>query len=49
MSLNASSSHRGTPISSARTDNAFHGLKISFANEIGAICQALGLDSHQVM
>ncbi|MGW0064113.1 UDP binding domain-containing protein, partial [Streptosporangium sandarakinum] len=31
------------------TDNAFHGLKISFANEIGAICQALGLDSHQVM
>ncbi|MFF5210361.1 nucleotide sugar dehydrogenase [Streptosporangium sp. NPDC000396] len=30
-------------------DNAFHGLKISFANEIGAICQALGLDSHQVM
>ncbi|WP_030925973.1 nucleotide sugar dehydrogenase [Streptosporangium amethystogenes] len=31
------------------TDNAFHGLKISFANEIGAICQTLGLDSHQVM
>lgn len=30
-------------------DNAFHGLKIGFANEIGAICQALGLDSHQVM
>lgn len=30
-------------------DNAFHGLKISFANEIGAICQALGLDSHAVM
>ncbi|MET8339278.1 nucleotide sugar dehydrogenase [Streptosporangium canum] len=30
-------------------DNAFHGLKISFANEIGAVCQALGLDSHQVM
>ncbi|MFF3442163.1 nucleotide sugar dehydrogenase [Streptosporangium sp. NPDC002721] len=31
------------------TDNAFHGLKISFANEIGAICRTLGLDSHQVM
>ena len=31
------------------TDNCFHGLKIGFANEIGAICQALGLDSHQVI
>ncbi|MGH3451901.1 MAG: nucleotide sugar dehydrogenase [Haloechinothrix sp.] len=30
-------------------DNAFHGLKIAFANELGAICQAHGLDSHQVM
>jgi GDP-mannose 6-dehydrogenase len=30
-------------------DNAFHGMKISFANELGAICQALGLDSHRVM
>src|SRR5262249_37672809 len=30
-------------------DNAFHGLKIAFANEVGAICQALGVDSHQVM
>lgn len=30
-------------------DNAFHGLKIGFANEIGAICRALGLDSHAVM
>ncbi|TNC28623.1 nucleotide sugar dehydrogenase [Amycolatopsis alkalitolerans] len=30
-------------------DNAFHGLKIGFANELGAICHALGLDSHRVM
>jgi GDP-mannose 6-dehydrogenase len=30
-------------------DNSFHGLKIAFANELGAICRALGLDSHKVM
>ncbi|MFE0024084.1 nucleotide sugar dehydrogenase [Amycolatopsis sp. NPDC059021] len=30
-------------------DNAFHGLKIGFANELGAVCRALGLDSHQVI
>ncbi|MDY0093684.1 MAG: UDP-glucose/GDP-mannose dehydrogenase family protein [Candidatus Vecturithrix sp.] len=47
-----------TPI--ARTDirtaemikyanNAFHGLKVAFANEIGVICKALNIDSHQVM
>src|SRR6266545_1199937 len=30
-------------------DNAFHGMKIAFANELGAICHALGVDSHQVI
>ncbi|MEV6963568.1 nucleotide sugar dehydrogenase [Hamadaea sp. NPDC051192] len=30
-------------------DNSFHGLKIAFANEMGAICRALGVDSHRMM
>ena len=30
-------------------DNTWHGLKVGFGNEVGRLCKALGVDSHQVM
>jgi len=31
------------------TDNVFHALKVTFANEIGALCKELGVDGAEVM
>jgi len=39
----------GTAEMTKYVDNSFHALKVGFANEVGAICSSLGLDSHAVM
>ena len=31
------------------TDNVWHALKVSFANEVGNICKAIGIDGRRVM
>ena len=50
--------HLDAPVHRLRADeasmvkyacNAFHALKVAFANELGALCQPLGLDGRRVM
>ena len=42
-----------TPLRAAEmlkyVNNAYHALKVSFANEVGRVCKREGVDSHAVM
>lgn len=31
------------------TDNVWHAVKVTFGNEIGNVCKALGIDGHEIM